>query len=318
MLLQKIKPYLLHARFGMYKMLIALKKYPLSKSLIICSEARGGSTWLMELLADVIDKSVTNWEPLHVNKGVVPKAFNWGWRPHIKQGNSEREYQQWVEKVLTCQITSHWTVAHNRSILKVLQSEWVITKFVRANLLLPWLTSTFQLNQAPIYLLRHPIAVALSQIKNFHTTEPLGEYTVPDCINNEKYHYYKDYLNSLTSRLERQVALWCLHNIPTIKHPNQGKWLVIYYEYLVLKPKETVAQITEKWHLKANLSQLNAEKPSSADFLKSYQTSKQAQLSKWQKQVSADELERIQQIFDKFELTIYNTSSILPISTPFL
>ena len=51
-------------------------KFKAEEGIVIFSEARGGSTWLMEILNN-IPNTVVDWEPLHVNNGVVPVDFRW-------------------------------------------------------------------------------------------------------------------------------------------------------------------------------------------------------------------------------------------------
>ena len=74
-------------KFFFFKIILSSKNFNVENSIIIFSEARGGSTWLMEILS-TIPKTAINWEPLHVKNGVVPKKLNWGWRPYIhKESN---------------------------------------------------------------------------------------------------------------------------------------------------------------------------------------------------------------------------------------
>ena len=67
------------------------KKFNAADSIILFSEARGGSTWLMEMLRETLNVCI-NWEPLHVNSGVVPKENKLGWRPFIPKDNIDDSY----------------------------------------------------------------------------------------------------------------------------------------------------------------------------------------------------------------------------------
>lgn len=281
------------------KYLLSLKSYALSRSLIISSETRGGSTWLMEMLAN-IDGVIINWEPLHPTRGVVPKVFKWGDRPYIDEKDDNEEARQMMGKILTLKVYNQRSIQYNTSIIKTIKSEIVLTKFCRSNLLLPWLVRQFSLKYKPIYLLRHPIAVALSQIKNFHSEKPLSKYLVPDCMSNERYLENQQYLNSLSSKLERYVALWCIHNVEIIKHPQKQNWLPIFYEELVLNPQKNLNLIAAEWGLKIDTTTINFSKPSSSNFMHSFQVDKMKQLNKWKNELSKNELLCIQRIFDKY------------------
>ena len=48
------------------------KRFQLQESIIICSETRGGSTWLISILSNIPNTCI-NWEPLHEKRGVSPK-----------------------------------------------------------------------------------------------------------------------------------------------------------------------------------------------------------------------------------------------------
>lgn len=298
--------------FIFLKCLLMFKHYDISHSLIISSEPRSGSTWLMEMLLK-IEFTITNSEPLHVTGGPVPPRLNWGWRPFIKENDNNDEFREEMEKILTLKTYNQWTLGYNQSILKALRSKMVLTRFCRAHLSLPWMVNQFQFNYKPIYLIRHPIAVALSQIENFHINKPFSEYVIPECINNERYINNFAYLNNLKTNLERQIATWCIHNVEIINHPRRQEWIPIFYEDLILNPEANLNRISEEWNLKINMDSINFSTPSASNYLNSFQADKMKQLSKWKKRLSSDELLKIQAIFDHYNLKIYHTSSVLPI-----
>ena len=66
----------------LFKVFIRFKNFKTKDSIIISSETRGGSTWLMEML-NTSPHTIINWEPLHELKGVIPKHYKWGERPFI-------------------------------------------------------------------------------------------------------------------------------------------------------------------------------------------------------------------------------------------
>jgi hypothetical protein len=270
-----IRPFLI-------KLILKIKGFKSSESIIIFSEARGGSTWLMEIMATLLPVCI-NWEPLHVNKGVVPKNKNFGWVPFIHPSDANPFYYSLFKKIHEYRIYSDWTLILC-SIKKSIKAKYVLTKYVRANMLVPYLIRNFEFNHKPIFLIRHPIDTCLSQIKAFdNSDENFIKYEIPECINNERFLEHLPFLNKLESKLEIKVANWCLNNCPTLNELDTEKICVVYYYDLLLNSKEEVKRILNECALgnyKKNLGSIDFGKASSTDFNKSYLVSNQQQLKK--------------------------------------
>lgn len=302
---------------------VSVKKYSLKNAIIISSESRSGSTWLMEVLGE-IPNSVVNWEPLHPNKGVVPKHYKFGSRPFIKPTNDSKTLIDFFENVLTLKSYSSWTVKFI-SFNKVFSSKYVVTKFVRANSLLPWFTRNLNLEHKPILLLRHPITTCASQLKTFNKvtgaslSQPYSEQEIfmpPDCINNERYIENQAYINSLLTPLERKIALWCVNNMDVIKHEDTERWITVYYEDLVLNPEEELSTLLKNLDLPftlKNFKNIDFKKPSNSNALKSYSSDINIQLESFLSDFEDEYLKKIQNIFDYYGLEDYKASSAYPI-----
>ncbi|WP_158611360.1 sulfotransferase [Mangrovimonas spongiae] len=288
----------------------------MQNAILIFSEARGGSTWLMELLHHV-PKTILNWEPLHVEKGVVPKEMNLGWRPYLTKNNATLEHKKLFENILLLKRFTPWTTRYVYW-KEVFTSKHVVTKFVRANMCLPWIVEQFpELSYKPVFLLRHPIAVALSRLKTFNRLdlesirEPLkgaDYYTIPECLNNDRYIEHASFIKGLQTRLEIEVALWCLNNMMVINHPNKTLWVTVCYEDLVVAPQATFEKLLQAMGVKVPTSILNSipyRRASSSNYHGNLKQDPLAQLSNFLKLLSKEELTRIQTIFDYFELKIY-------------
>jgi len=160
--LKKIKiharKYFIKNRILLLKFLSPIKNYKAYDSIIISSETRSGSTWLMEMLHKETC-SIINWEPLHELKGVVPKNLKWGERPYIPEESKEKEEYNLLKRILEFKVFSKNSVRYC-TLSDIVASKRVMTKMVRSNLLLPFIVRNFNLKHKPIYLLRHPIAVA--------------------------------------------------------------------------------------------------------------------------------------------------------------
>lgn len=302
---------------------LKLRRFQLNNSLIIFSEARGGSTWLMELIHN-IPGTIVNWEPLHVEKGVVPKEMNLGWRPSLNKENAKREHVKLFQSILTYRTYTSWTT---RYVFwkDVFTSKQVITKFVRANLCLPWIVETFpNLKHQPVLLMRHPIAVALSRLKTFDRMsidEIMAPIMVEDLhkisnnFNEECYLEHAAFINKLTNRLELEVAIWCLNTESLLDHPHEKSWITIYYEDLVREPRKTFVNLLE--HLDISISKVDVEriafrKASKSNYHGDLKKDAQEQISNFFHILKDKELESLQNILDYFNVKVYNAYSGIP------
>jgi hypothetical protein len=297
---------------SIFRKILKIKNFQADQGIILCSEPRGGSTWLMEIFAK-IPGSIINWEPLHADNGVVPKEFRWGKMPNIPEDDSTGEYIQLMDDILSMRKISTWTIRFC-SFTSLIRGRQVITKFVRANRLLPWMTNHFNFRYKPVYLLRHPIPVCISKIKNFQQGARLKPFQVPDCINNDIYKKHFEYLNSMETLLQRQIAVWCIRNAGIINHPSAGKkWVVAYYEDLVSDPENEIPKLFTKLNLDVPKKLGQFHKASKSNYLNDFKEDSAEQLSKWKKEVNANEISKIEAIFNYFAIKIYSAYNVYPL-----
>lgn len=294
------------------KILLPFRKYRLDESIIVSSETRSGSTWLMEMLHSGTP-TIINWEPLHEIKGVVPKNMKWGERPFIPEDREDQAAYDLMGKVFRFKLLSKNSVRYS-TFKDVLRSTKVLTKMVRSNLLLPWVAKHFEFKHKPIYLIRHPIAVAKSQNRNIEDDQyNIQSFQIPDTSNNGRYEDNYIYISQLKSILERRIALWCIHNMEIINHPQNGnKWITVHYENLLMDTEHELNRISKEIDLNLRISDIKFEKPSKTDFYREFEKDKTAQLSKWKKELSEEDLSNIQKIFDHYNLKLYSAYEIFP------
>jgi len=280
-------------------------KYAVEDNIIIFSEARGGSTWLMECLYKIPDV-IINWEPLHSKKGVVPES--WGNRPYVENEEESDEYFKILKEIFCLQRRNKWTLGRNE-FLKFARPKFIILKFVRANLLLPFILDNFHLRKRVIFLLRHPIDTCISQLKAFDYDKKdlLSSY-----LDNEKKKFsdHLPFLKLLNSNLEVKIAIWCINNIKTINllPRYKNKIIFVYYKDLVLNPNEEFHKILEKLEIKDS-----AKVTSLIDFTKASKTSLNSKKIDPERQIwkninslSDNEKIAIQKVFDYFDFKLYS------------
>lgn len=296
--------------------LLACKHFKVEDSLILCSEARGGSTWLMEILSH-LPGSLVNWEPLHQEHGMIPPEFGWSKRPYLPKDFVSPAYKKTMEEILTYQRHSSWTFLR-AGWTDACRARFVITKFVRAIPLLPWLLRQFDFRHPPILLLRHPVDTCLSMMKAFGTVRDNdGSLRIPQRIQ-ARYTDEQPFLERLSDPLEHRVAIWCLDNLPTLNDELvQQKTVWVYYEDIVLQPEATIERLLRATGFEADsravLEKAAFRRPSPTDFEQQLRKTPEEQLWKNLNRLSEMEKDRIQRIFDRYGLSRYNAYTPFPI-----
>lgn len=304
-------------RILILSIILCFKKFNIQNSIIICSYPRGGSTWLLELIGSV-EGMIINWEPLHVKYGVVPNDLFLGETPTLIPNDLKNEsYLHLFTKILTYKkLNSHSMLFVGAR--QAFNSNYVVTKFCRANMLLPWLTHSFKFKFRPILLLRHPIPVSLSVLKSWYnnTEKLLSLKELPNTLNKERYEVFLPYINGLQTRLEQQVALWCMEHESLLGF-NNSKWKIVFYEHILQNPEIEMIKIFNFWNLEidqAEISILNFKKASRSVFYKDeLKQESKIQIEKYLDIVDNNTLKKIQNVFDDFNLKVYKANSPYPL-----
>lgn len=309
-------------KFKVLQPFLAKRNFLLENAIIIASEPRSGSTWMMELFGQ-LEGCIVNWEPLHPINGVVPKDIELGTRVYLTENDDTDRFRQFFARLLTYKISNQWTAKYV-SFGNLSSSKYVVTKFVRANNLLPWFDKHLNLRYKPILLMRHPITTCISQLKNFHQTTGSsmteaykeGEvYSAPQCLNNERFVSNEEYINSLKTPLERQVALWCINNVWMFDSKESESWIMVYYEEMVRRPQEELERVILELELpftKQDLEKVVFDKASKSTSSQFKVDDYSAQLESFLKKLDKGYLMRLQEILDRFGITKYSASDAYP------
>jgi len=264
--------------------IVNARSFDPAESVVILSEPRGGSTWLMELLAGVLDVAIA-WEPLHATKGVAPSEFGWGWRPSANPGEDSNPYREFFRSVHGYELHNDWT-RMKLTPRAARTAKRVLVKYVRANELIDVLLQSVDFRSPPIVLLRHPVDTCLSQMRAFGDSGP-----------------------SIHDRLRE----WCETNCPIIDRPGDDV-LLVHYEDLVLRPVEELTRIVAAIGVSpvADIAALDFARASATDFDGDMRADPTRQLDKNLSALSVDEQTAIQAIFDEFGLTRYSAFAATP------
>lgn len=291
--------------------LVQRKKYSISENHYIFSSPRGGSTWLMEMIQTITNEPVI-WEPLFLGIEDNPfKKLNFGWRQHIPENVAWREAKTLFDELFTGKILTEKILNHS-SFSQIVISKSLLFKICRGSALLPWLTNNYSFSFKPIYLIRHPFAVASSQLRHGAWDYPFSEYTIPDTPFNDGYIQHESFLRKIKTREEALVAEWCLTNLIPLKHPdNNIKWLTINYEEFVLNPEKTVNRILQSWGLEYDLSTINFNKDSATTKKDSPDLTIE-RLSNWKNHLNDKQIESMGNVLNYFNVKCYSESNPFP------
>lgn len=215
---EHIEPVLGHVR---------LFPYDIRRTIVITGSPRSGTTWLAELLG-TIPRSAMLWEPLFPDADPELRRIGFRERTYVPPDAERPDMEAYLRRVLTGRTLNRWTLQHT-GVLEVCRVRQWIVKFVRANMLLPWLIRRFPVRR-PLVLIRHPCAVVASQSRIGAWRDP----AIPDCP--EFFDAYPR-LRSICARLKTQeeilAARWCMDNFVPLTAPPPHAWQVVPYERLV-------------------------------------------------------------------------------------
>jgi len=183
---------------------------------------------------------------------------------------------------------------------------------------LRWFADNF--NGRIIYLIRHPIAVAISR-ESYPTllpmlrTEYADHFTARQLAAAEKVIRHGD-------KLECGVLSWCLQTSVPLRH-RQDDWVVISYEQMVEEPQKIVEHVCSRLELPYPDRMLRwIDKPSHVKY-KSDQATQQVLESrdaerrhwlvrKWREKVSPEDEMRVMSLLEEFELDAYSPGELMP------
>ena len=281
----------------------------------IFSSPRGGSTWLMSLLSQ-LPGVASLWEPFHSKKGVVPK--HWGARPHpdaLNEGDSAI-----LGEVLAGRRVNAWTCSRT-PLQQAKNASQLLIKYVRGNRLLPFILDKWNLKHKPILLMRHPLDVAISQLRAF------GERPRDVRVNkvypgHTKLQKRWAELSQVADPLERHLHLWCLLNAALWEDMSRDhRVIAVHYHDLAVQPEKELYRIIEALDLTSArarqstqnfVSSLDPRKTSDTDFKGDFLANNHDQLWKNLGAIDDERKAILQSVLDQHGFSMYSMNDVAP------
>ena len=207
-----------------------------ASTVFLLSSGRSGSTWLSEMLQSV-PSTRTIFEPFHATRG-YPALADHRYR-YLPPGQEDAPLRETLSDVLAGRQRSAWSDQFNPLMPTTFRRRLV--KEVRANLLSPWLTRALPAARF-LFLVRHPIPLALSQLKGgwVLSSQRLREQAeLADRYGLDRFSRF----GWPTKGFESLVLFWAIENLVALDCAERSGSLLVRYEDLVLRPGASLATI---------------------------------------------------------------------------
>ena len=194
-------------------------------AVFLAGTERSGTTWVAEAINYAQDYRLM-FEPFWAQH--VPASEPIAPQEYIRPDDRPADKIGAATRILAGQVRNRWVDRFHRSFI----ARQRLIKDVRANLFLKWLKNLFP--QLPVVLLiRHPCAVAKSQIERKHgfaTTEHTF-LTQPALVEDHLEPFVADIRHDHSPFADR-IFRWCIQNYVPLKQFSKNEIHVVFYENL--------------------------------------------------------------------------------------
>ena len=321
---------------------LCLKNAPI----IIAGSGRSGTTWVLDAIAQA-NNLRTIFEPL--NPAGVPSA-----KPlanlYVRDNEDCPELKRFMDKVFSGNLKSLWadyrirpdrlrlnmhkaeplrqklgslkynyeTLATNYLRYRKDKSKSLAVKFIRANLMLGWLSANYQAKT--LLVVRHPGAVIASKMRlggpHWQYEPVLKQYCQDQKLVEDYLHKFKSTLARSLSPVEGHAVVWCIENALQPCNAEKSGQTVVFYENLFIDSDTEWRRIIKSLDLmhlpdKEILSQPSQQ---ASTAMKS-EIFDSGQFGRWMDDFSQKQLDELDAILKIFNVPFYTAAEPLPIRT---
>jgi len=287
------------------------------RDIFLFATPRGGSTWLMEILASQPGIKFFD-EPLSPRRPYASRVGLNGW----EQLMPETADTEWILSFLQALQRGEFGLLNptpfsrnhrfftDRCVFKIHEIEHLIDTVAR------------RCDAQVVYLLRHPIATSISRnalprLPLFLTSRHYAQLLGDSADLAEIKH-----LGETGSHFEKAIVSWCFENIEALRY-RRFEGLLVTYEELVLNPERSCDLLIEHFSFTDRAAMWNAfERPAKNIGMSHKQTldvmhSRDAHarrlglVTKWRKRVSPEQIEQAANILRLFKIDAYRADEDL-------
>ncbi len=290
------------------------------KDIFLFATPRGGSTWVMEILASQTALKYYD-EPFNVRRMNVQKTKLFqSWQDIMPESNNTETIITYIQSLQNNNykfmnpppFRKHHRFYTNRSIFKIHEIEHLVNEIQT------------QCNGSIVYLLRHPIPTTLS--RNVYPRLELfinSKYYQDNYISSDQLKEIKK-IYSKGNDLQKGIVSWCYENLIPLKYAKNDDWLFVSYEEILLNSEKSCKSMADylkfddinKMMEAINIPSTNI-KMSNTDTLKIMQSRdnverKKALVTKWKNKISTDDERACFDILGLFDLDVYSFNRYIP------
>lgn len=260
--------------------------------IVVAGAGRSGTTWLGNIVAG--DEFKVLFEPFDYRKIHIIEGL--GLRPYFRPHDDYLEWREIIWNIISGEYIHEWLINTNKE-LDLAKFRGVLIKDIRINGILKWLQINF--NIKPVFIVRHPCAVAVSRIQCNWKPE------VDSFLNNEELltdiAIDREYLLGLSeNKLYAHVIMWCFENaVPLSQFGND--LLSVKYEQLMAEPHNVVARILNELALTFDDTRHRMLEEISSTSTRNEINVNDLQHG-WRNNISGNEIITIKQILTHFKL----------------
>lgn len=286
-------------------------------NVLLFSTPRSGSTWLMELIWTQPGFKYCN-QPLSLFNPHVRRHLGIDRWEALYEESSVPTFERYFADIFAGRVRfanpnplrGHYRPVTRRIVVKEIHG--LADRIA-------WFGSTF--DARIVYLLRHPIAVAISS-ERFPLLGAFLETSYREHFSGEQL-ILADRIASLGSHLEQGVLSWCLQNAVPLR-ASTDDWAVVTYEQMVVEPEPVITELARTLSLPApdrmraalTVPSVNVKIKSSEETQHLlYETAAERRpdlVDKWRRRVDASDEARAMEIVEVFGIDTYTAGDVFP------
>ena len=310
---------------------------------IIVGSGRSGTTWVQDALAQA-NGYATVFEPLHPE--AIPAMAAYAGRylraedrcdeleSYLQGVFSGRTRNAWItyrvrpdrlafraKRLTDARLTHEWLMRwkkffRNYARYRRDQGKPLLVKFIRANLMLPWLASHFSVRIAAV--VRHAGAVVESKMRlggdDWEPDAVIEHYRSQSRLMAELPDANAKLFNGDLTPAGKHALIWCMENKLLMERAADWGVVLVFYEDLLDASNEGAWKSIVKGLGLKNLPDITSRRSASqqASPLTAGQGYDSKHFGGWYSRLSSDQVEEIQHVLDAFEVDQYRMNSMLP------
>jgi len=203
-------------------------------AVVVAGAGRSGTSWICDVL-NCRNEFRYIFEPLHPSVRAL-SVFRHAYLPPDKR---DPDRLRLMGDVLAGRFHNGWSDRLNRRRVAFRR----LVKFIRANLLLPWIKANFP--AVPIVLvLRHPCAVAVSRMNlGAEWTTSLDVVLSDETLVKDHLQPFVEHMKGTRDEFERQIYFWCVQNYVPLRQLSRREMHVVFYELLCTDPNRAMQDL---------------------------------------------------------------------------